>query len=36
MAHRVFLASLDHDREPATYAEVVKDLKWREAMQSEI
>jgi hypothetical protein len=36
LAHRAFLAGLDHDSEPTTYNQAVKDLKWREAMKSEI
>jgi len=36
LAHRAFLAGLDHDSEPTIYNQAVKDLKWREAMKSEI
>jgi hypothetical protein len=36
LVHRAYLAGLDHDKEPTTYTQAVKDLKWREAMKSEI
>jgi len=36
LAHRIFLATITQDQEPATYVEVVRYSKCREAMQSEI
>jgi transposase InsO family protein len=36
LGHRVFLASISQEKEPFTYAEAVKDHRWRNAMKDEI
>jgi hypothetical protein len=36
IAHRVFLSAVSQEKEPITYADAMKDSRWREAMQSEI
>lgn len=36
LAHRVFLAAIEQEKEPMTYNEGVKDHRWRKAMQSEV
>jgi hypothetical protein len=36
LGHRVFLASISQEKEPLTYAEAVKDHRWRNAMKDEI
>ncbi|WVZ19078.1 hypothetical protein V8G54_006400 [Vigna mungo] len=34
--HRIFLAALHEEREPTHFSEVVQDVRWRDAMTSEI
>ena len=36
LAHRAFLASISQEKEPVTYTNAVKDIRWRDAMKSEI
>jgi len=36
LAHCAFLTSISQEKEPVTYTNAVKDIRWRDAMKSEI